>query len=114
MSDNDKLMKRENIRSLLTNPHQQPLDAQKIIERIPKTSPIDIQEIVSSQIELLTVYHNVVLEQAKRSFQWALISAIIGFFFLSASIWLVIYTQVSAGIISAISGVLIELLAIVN
>lgn len=114
MSNSDKLSKRESIRSLLTNPHQQPLDAQKIIERIPETDPVGIQGIVSSQIELLTLYHNVVLDQAKRSFRWAIISAVIGFLIFLVAIGFVFLGEIGVASISVISCVLIEMIATIN
>jgi hypothetical protein len=35
------------------------------LDRLSKADPANVQEIVASQIELMTVYHNVVLDQAQ-------------------------------------------------
>ena len=45
------------------------------IRRLFEADPSKIQEIAASQIQLLNIYHNVVLDQAKNSFRWALVAA---------------------------------------
>jgi hypothetical protein len=51
------------------------------VERLSKAEPGDVQEIAASQIQLLSSYYTLVLDQAQRSFRWALIAAGIGFVF---------------------------------
>ena len=88
---------------------QQPLD------KLSKADPTNVQEIASSQIELLVVYHNVVLDQARRSFRWALIAAGAGFSFFLVAVGLVLFQQSqNVAIISLISGSLIEVISAIN
>ncbi|MCZ4304119.1 hypothetical protein O4G98_05180 [Zoogloeaceae bacterium G21618-S1] len=85
------------------------------IKRLFETDPSKVQEIVASQIQLLTIYHNVVLDQAKRSFRWALAAAIGGFgFFLTSVIFLVAQQDQNIAVVSLISGSLIEVIAGIN
>lgn len=85
------------------------------IERLSKTDPSKVQEIVASQIELLSIYHNLVLDQARRSFRWALIAAGIGFGFFLASVAFLLFQQAqNTAVISLISGALIEVISGIN
>jgi TRADD-N domain-containing protein len=86
-----------------------------IISNLLKTAPDDVQKIVTSQIGLLDNYHRIVLDQAKRSFFWAIIAAAVGlFFFLAAVIFVLVFKTESASIISLISGALIEVISGIN
>jgi hypothetical protein len=84
------------------------------LERLSKADPANVQEIVASQIELMTVYHNVVLEQAQQSFRWALRFAGIGLIFFMASASFATSTRKSSASIPLISGAIVEVIAGVN
>jgi len=85
------------------------------VNRLSIADPSNVQEIAASQIELLSTYHNVVLKQAKDSFQWAIIAAGIGFIFLLISVFFVLYLKsLDVAVISLIGGVLIEFISAIN
>lgn len=82
------------------------------LDKLSKADPKNVQLIVASQIELMTVYHNVVLDQAKRSFKLALTASGIGLLFFIASVSFIIYRLPDiAATISLISGALLELIS---
>lgn len=86
-----------------------------IIERLSKAKPNDIQGIVASQIQLLDNYYDLVLEQARKSFKWALIAAGVGFlFFVASVILLLIYRIQNISTISLIGGTLMEIISGIN
>ena len=86
-----------------------------IISNLLSTPPDDVQKIETSQIGLLDNYHRIVLDQAKRSFFWAIIAAAVGlFFFLASVIFVLVFKTESASIISLISGALIEVISGIN
>jgi len=86
-----------------------------IVDRLSKADPSKIQEIAASQVELLTIYHNVVLEQAQRSFKWALIAAGVGLgFFLAAVGFMLLQQSQNIANISLISGALVEVISAIN
>lgn len=88
---------------------------QQSLDKLSKADQSDVQTIAASQIQLLSAYYSLVLEQAKRSFTWALIAAALGLLFFIASVSFIIYQQSqSAAIISLVSGSLIELISGVN
>jgi len=63
----------------------------------------------------LSVYHNLVLDQARRNFFWAIIAAAVGLIFFIASLAFILVQQFqSAAVISLISGALVEFIAAVN
>lgn len=85
------------------------------VERLSKADPSKIQEIAASQIELLAIYHNLVLDQARRSFRWALLAAGVGFgFFMAAVGFLLLKQPQNASVISLISGALVEVISAIN
>jgi len=85
------------------------------ISNLLTTPPDDVQKIVTSQIGLLDNYHRIVLDQAKRSFFWAIVAAAVGLiFFLAAVIFVLVFNTESASIISLISGALIEVISGIN
>jgi len=87
----------------------------KALDRLANANPTNVQEIAASQIELLSNYHNLVLEQARRSFAWAIIAAAIGLIFFIAAVSFIIYRDLqSAAIISVISGALVEVISGIN
>jgi len=85
------------------------------LDRLSKAKLGDVQEIVASQLELMTVYHNVVLDQARESFRWALIAAGVGLLFFVSAVGFILYRQPqNAAFISLISGGLIEVISAIN
>ena len=85
------------------------------IESLSKANPSDVQEIVVSQIRLLTSFYDLALSQAHKSFRWALIAAGIGLvFFLAAVGFLLIRQSQDIATISLISGALIEFISAIN
>jgi len=99
--------------SILTE-HQFILPA---LERLSEIEPGNVQQVVASQIELMNVYHDVVLEQARRSFIWALVAAGVGLLFFIVAIGVSIMkgpTYQSATFVSVIGGVLTEFISAIN
>lgn len=93
----------------ITHMYSQPL------ERLSKADPSKVQEIAASQIELLSIYHKLVLEQARRSFRWAIIAAGIGFCFFLASVAFLLFQQPqNLAVISLISGALVQIISAIN
>lgn len=83
--------------------------------RIAEASPSDVQRIAATQIELLVSYYNEILSQAKKSFNWALIAAGIGLFFLILSVGFVTARQdINISIISTLCGLIIEFISAIN
>lgn len=85
------------------------------LDEVSRADPQNIQEVGAAQLSLSTSYYQNVLDQAKRSFVAAIISAAIGlaFFIASVSIFLV-RNDVRAGTVSAISGAVVELISGLN
>jgi hypothetical protein len=82
------------------------------VERLSKAEPGDVQEIAASQIQLLSSYYTLVLDQAQRSFRWALIAAGIGFVFFFASVGTLLAQQSpNIALVSLVSGALIEVVS---
>ena len=85
------------------------------LDRLSKADPGNVQEVVASQIALMSVYHGEVIDQARRSFRWALIAAITGFVCFALAIVLFLSYQFrDVAILSAISGGIIEVISTVN
>lgn len=85
------------------------------VERLSQADPAKVQEVAASQTELLSIYHDVVLDQARRSFKWALIAAGIGFgFFLAAVAFMLLKQPESIATISLISGALVQVISAIN
>lgn len=100
------------VRSSSTNVYQLP------IERLSNADPSNVQQIAASQIELLSNYHQEVLNQAKKSFFWALVAAGAGFFFFLATLLFVIYPndnkRTEFAVVSTVGGALIEVISAIN
>ena len=96
--------------------HTIQLSLPQSLQRLSKINPSQVQEIVASQIELLTIYHNVVLDQAKRSFRSALLAAGVGLGFFLASVGFLLSSkpQANVAVISLISGALVEVISGIN
>ena len=86
------------------------------VERLSKADPENVQEIAASQIQLLTTYYQISLDQARRSFRWALAAAGIGLIFFLAAVGFLLFNQQSQGVATAsiISGSLIEVISGIN
>jgi hypothetical protein len=85
------------------------------LERLSKADPSNVQEVVASQIALMSIYHNEAIDQAHKSFKWASVIAITGVFFFLISI-VVWFFQISGqnqgiAILSAIGGGIIEVIS---
>lgn len=100
------------VRSSSSNFYQLP------IERLSKADPSNVQQIAASQIELLSNYHQEVLNQAKKSFYWALVAAGAGFFFFLSTLVFIIYPRegkrTEFAVVGTIGGVLIEVISAIN
>ena len=96
-------------------PNNEPTVFQVISEplkNLVNTKMADVQDVVASQMHLLTIYHQLVLEQARQSFRWALKTGMYGFCFLILSILLLLLKQsFEVSLISLISGSLIEFIS---
>ncbi len=91
------------------------VEVRRAVQKISTVDPSKIQEIAAAQIELLSIYYNLVLEQARRSFKWALLAAIVGFVFFLASIGFLLLNQPqNVAVISLISGTLVEGISAIN
>ena len=89
---------------------------QDSVDRLSKAKPGDVQEIAASQIQLLNNYYDLALDQACRSFRWALVAAGIGLIFFVAAVSFLLFRQESQGLasLSLISGSLIEVISAIN
>lgn len=87
-----------------------------ILNRLSDTDIKDVQKIAATQIELIGFYHNLVLDQARKSFQVAVIAAVVGFVFLLAAIGYIVFGGDMGGVtsISVVAGVLLEFIAGIN
>ena len=86
-----------------------------VVERLSQTDPSNVQRVAAAQVGLLTIYHNLVLDQARRSFKWALIAAGAGFgFFLAAVGFILLQQSQNVATVSLISGALIEVISAIN
>jgi len=61
------------------------MEIKDTITRLSQVDSSDVQRIAASQIGLLTSYYTLVLDQAHRSFSWAIIAAGVGLIFFIAS-----------------------------
>ena len=88
------------------------------VEKLSEAEISNVQKIAASQIELLSSYHQEVLNQAKKSFFWALVSACTGFFFFLVTILFVIYPQdakrTEFAVVGTIAGAMIEVISAIN
>lgn len=91
------------------------IQVEESLERLSNTPPAEVNKIITSQLELLTAYHNVVLDQARRSFRWALVAAVAGSgFFLAAVAFVLVLRSQNASWISLLSGAVVEVIASIN
>lgn len=79
------------------------------IDRLAKADPKDIQEVVASQLQLMTCNYKIVLSQSRRCFFWALVTAGIGlFFFVIAAVYTIATGNAGAAMVPILSGAVIE------
>lgn len=92
-----------------------PASVAQALEEIAEAEPGDVQQIASGQIRLLTSYYDTALQQAQRSFTWALVAAGVGLAcFLAAVMFLLVAQGQQVALVSSIGGALVEVLAGVN
>jgi hypothetical protein len=85
------------------------------VERLSKASPKNVQEIAASQIQLLNSYYDLILDQARRSFRWALIAAGVGLIFLLGAVGLLLLCEIkNIAVFSLIGGSIVEVISGVN
>jgi hypothetical protein len=104
---------------LLTNPaRQEPISkaADFAVKQLNEAKTDDVKGIAAAQISLLSRFYDLSLDQAGRSFRWALIASIVGLlFFMAAIIFQVTGSESSElPLISLIGGALIEFIAGIN
>jgi hypothetical protein len=105
----------ERLRASLAHESGHLLFAGQAVDRLSKAETRDVQEIAASQIQLLLSYYRLVLDQAKKSFRWALVAAGIGLAFFIAAVGFIIYRNAeSAAIISVVSGAVVEVISAIN
>lgn len=107
--------------SLLPNPAQQePISkvAGAVLKQFneAKSDKDEVKSIASSQIGLLSKFYDLSLDQAGRSFRWALIASIIGLLFFMAAIAFQLWGEGGSELpmITLIGGALIEFIAGIN
>jgi arsenate reductase-like glutaredoxin family protein len=91
------------------------LEREGAVQAISEATPGDIQVIASAQIEILDSYHREVLQQAKNSFLWALLSSIAGFSLFLVAVFFPLQKQPKErAIIPLVGGAFVEVIAGVN
>lgn len=73
-----------------------------------------VRDVAASQIELLSRFYGMSLDQADRSFFWALIASIIGFVLFIVAIGLAFTRYSDAVMVSALAGAMVQFIAGVN
>ncbi len=86
-----------------------------IVDDFISTQSGNTEKIAASQIKLLTSYYSLVLNQAQRSFTWALIWAFIGVLsFIASGVFLLVNHLNEIAYISVIGGAIIEIISGIN
>jgi uncharacterized membrane protein YgdD (TMEM256/DUF423 family) len=86
-----------------------------IVNQLAEADPSDVQQIAASEIRLLINYYDAVLDQAKKSFRWALVAAGIGLVFFMGALAFLLAAQASLiATISVIGGAVVEVIAGIN
>jgi hypothetical protein len=89
-----------------------PILVRESIERLGTASTKDVQQIVASQLELLTACHQVALGQSNRSFFWALIGSGAGLLLFVVAVGFSLLTGLSqASIVPLIAGAVVEVVS---
>jgi hypothetical protein len=82
---------------------------------LSQADPRKIQEVAAAQVDLLSKFYLLAINQAERSFTWAIVAAGVGLAFFLTSVALIVFLQrQSAATISLISGSLIEVISAIN
>lgn len=85
------------------------------IKNLSKADPANILEVAATQFGLSDLYYQNVLTQARRSFNAAVVAAVIGLlFFLGAIVFSIATHQLTASIISLVGGGIVEVVAGLN
>jgi hypothetical protein len=88
------------------------LAMQQATDRLAKADPGNIQEVVSSQVEIINAYYQSGLQQSQQSFRWSLIWGGIGLVFLMAAVGFVLFRQpTNIAVFSGIGGAIGEAIA---
>ena len=85
------------------------------VDELADVEPGDVQGIAASQLKLLGSFYSTVLQQARQSFEWALIGTGVGImFFMAAIAFVFVAGKQDAVVVSAISGGVAEVIAAIN
>jgi len=100
----------ERLQQMIASQSKQPIKVvAEIAAEISEAEPGDIQKIGSLVIELLGEYNHEVLSQARVSFRWAVIAAIVGFvIFGAAIISMLAYGRPEISLIGVVGGAITE------
>lgn len=86
-----------------------------ILKEVISPSSGDVEKIAASQIKLLTSYYSLVLNQAQRSFTWALIWATVGVLgFILAGFFLLVNQIKDIALIATIGSAIVEVISGIN
>jgi hypothetical protein len=90
-------------------------EIKQITDNMSAIKPGDFQKIAASQIELLSSFYLLVVDQARQSFRWAIIAAAIGLaFFIIGVTTLLSRESIDIAVVSIISGSLVQVIAGIN
>jgi hypothetical protein len=85
------------------------------IDDVSKADPTNIHEVAAAQFKLSNLYYENVLNQARRSFNAAIIAAVVGLaFFLGSVAFSVVSRELSTSVISLVGGSIVETIAGLN
>lgn len=85
------------------------------LQQLSNVDTREIQQVVASQLKIMNAYYTLVLDQARRSFTWALVAAAIGLVFFIGAVGVILLLQLeNVAIISVISGAIIEVVSGIN
>jgi thiosulfate reductase cytochrome b subunit len=91
-------------------------EREKIIERISKKNN-NVIDTIQLSLNQITEYYTINLSQARSSYRWSITAIIIGLITLIAGAWLIFFQttpNITVGIITGISGILIEFIGASN
>lgn len=87
----------------------------ELVDAISQADPSNIQQVAATQLALSNRYYENVLSQAKRSFNAAVVAAVVGLaFFLAAVLFSIISRQLAGPLVSLIGGTVVEVVAGLN
>jgi hypothetical protein len=91
-------------------------EREKIIERISKKDN-NVVDTIQLSLNKITEYYTINLSQARSSYKWSITAIVIGLITLIAGAWLIFFQttpNITVGIITGISGILIEFIGASN